>query len=121
MNVIGHEYVGRAEEPLARGCMKQEFSKVRVKSLIEPTGGPELERDGPVHNRKRLIIFARQSRQMMHFGSVLAFQYPTAQIIGLEAYRDSTALFLPAVPNPFHTSYLDWRRSHEAPLHSQRL
>ena len=50
MQVIWHEHIGGAEEPLTNGRMEEEFAEPRVEQVVQPADGAALRGEGPVND-----------------------------------------------------------------------
>ena len=61
MNVVGHQAIGRAKKPFARGGVQHDFTKFCVKRFVQPAGAALGNWQRPVNDGVGLIKFSRQS------------------------------------------------------------
>jgi hypothetical protein len=76
--MVRHKDMGGTEEPLAATGVKQEYAKVGMEGSAQPSLGTIFQGNGPMHDRKRLVVRAREPREVMH-----AFHGMPKNLLGL--------------------------------------
>ena len=65
MNIVRHQAIARAEQPLAGGGMQHQLAKQGVEGIREPASRAIQYGESPVNDRVALVVFAGQSRQVV--------------------------------------------------------
>ena len=69
MDVIGHQAIGGAEDVLARCGVEHQFAEPLVEGFRQPSRRPFFEGKSPVNERRALVAFSLQARQMALMGA----------------------------------------------------
>ncbi len=64
VRVVGHQYVGRADEPVTRRSVNKDKLPGLVELGCEPSGCTVLDGEGPKNDSRAPVVFPSQPRQM---------------------------------------------------------